>query len=250
MPFTLHPIHNTPSDLTAWANILISANSTLPAHDFRSIYISALWPNPNSPETRATAESQLQALLASLPPGSWVSKAVETASDTPVGIAVWVRRAERVGADVRDGDGGDIREVGGGSYSYAAAIEDSINNNNTPAQPLIAQIDSTTAAHRASLNSRIPGKLLTLRSLAVTPAFQRRGVGSLLIREGTRYADSVGASITLDTTVDGEAVYARHGFVVDGRVEVGIVGVPGLCLVGMRRGPGEGGGGGVGLDST
>lgn len=52
-----------------------------------------------------------------------------------------------------------------------------------------------------------------LDTLAVHPAFQRRGVGSMLVRWGVERAEEDGVGVYLDASRDGKRLYEKCGFV-------------------------------------
>ncbi|KAI5203137.1 acyl-CoA N-acyltransferase [Aureobasidium subglaciale] len=54
---------------------------------------------------------------------------------------------------------------------------------------------------------------LYLKVLAIDPAYQRRGVGSLLLDDGLQVADRVGIKAYLEATEVGRPLYQRKGFV-------------------------------------
>lgn len=53
---------------------------------------------------------------------------------------------------------------------------------------------------------------ITLRMLAVHPNHQRRGVGSVLLKNGLTKADQLGLPVYLDSALMGKSLYERHGF--------------------------------------
>ncbi|MCJ1261563.1 hypothetical protein MMC22_001428 [Lobaria immixta] len=53
---------------------------------------------------------------------------------------------------------------------------------------------------------------LLLNSCFVHPDHRRRGVGSLLVEWGTKKADEMGVEMFVESTVQGEPLYKRHGF--------------------------------------
>lgn len=46
----------------------------------------------------------------------------------------------------------------------------------------------------------------------MAPEFQRRGVGSMLVREAQRLARRDGVPVVLESSEAGQAMYARNGF--------------------------------------
>lgn len=51
-----------------------------------------------------------------------------------------------------------------------------------------------------------------LRTLAVEPAYQRRGIGSKLMEQGLAEADRLGLQCILGASPEGEGLYERYGF--------------------------------------
>ena len=51
-----------------------------------------------------------------------------------------------------------------------------------------------------------------LLGLSVLPTHQRRGLGTLLLREGLAMADEAGAKTYLESSAKGVSLYLRHGF--------------------------------------
>ncbi len=73
-----------------------------------------------------------------------------------------------------------------------------------------------------------------LQLLAVDPAAQRRGIGTALLAPVLERVDAEGALAYLETQDEANlAYYARVGFTLDRRIEVG----PGAALFTMRREP-------------
>ncbi|KAG9564571.1 acyl-CoA N-acyltransferase, partial [Aureobasidium melanogenum] len=76
-----------------------------------------------------------------------------------------------------------------------------------------ALLDAMDAAMTASKKKWIGLEpYLYLRILAIDPAYQRRGVGSLLLDEGLAVADRCGIQAYLEATKVGRPLYARYGF--------------------------------------
>ena len=93
---------------------------------------------------------------------------------------------------------------------------------------LAARAEAATVA----LHPREPHWYLQL--LAVDPASQRRGVGTALLAPVLERVDAEGALAYLETQEEANlAYYARVGFTLDRRLEVG----PGAVLFTMRREP-------------
>jgi len=53
-----------------------------------------------------------------------------------------------------------------------------------------------------------------LRILAIDPAYQRRGLGSMLIKEGLAHVDKSGTDCLLTASAAGEGLYIKHGWEV------------------------------------
>lgn len=54
--------------------------------------------------------------------------------------------------------------------------------------------------------------LLALDLLATLPGYQRRGIGSVMLRWGLEKADRSQCRVYLEATVAGYPVYIKHGF--------------------------------------
>ncbi|KAL8795165.1 MAG: hypothetical protein Q9195_002320 [Heterodermia aff. obscurata] len=65
---------------------------------------------------------------------------------------------------------------------------------------------------RAGVVRECGGKLVVLDILAVDPAYQGRGAGSMLVQWGLGLADELGFDSVVESSVNGRAVYAKHGF--------------------------------------
>lgn len=55
--------------------------------------------------------------------------------------------------------------------------------------------------------------LLELSVLVVSPNYQRRGIGTMLLEDGLRGADEAGLQAILGASPDGISLYRRYGFV-------------------------------------
>ncbi|KAI4834455.1 acyl-CoA N-acyltransferase [Aureobasidium sp. EXF-8845] len=76
-----------------------------------------------------------------------------------------------------------------------------------------ALLDAMDAAMTVSKKKYIGGQpYLYLRILAIDPAYQRRGVGSLLLDEGVAIADRCGIQTYLEATKVGRPLYAKYGY--------------------------------------
>ncbi|HEX2054654.1 MAG TPA: N-acetyltransferase [Actinomycetota bacterium] len=84
-----------------------------------------------------------------------------------------------------------------------------------PQLALVAENSTVVLGHilfsRVTLESQPPAKVLALAPVAVFPAFQRRGVGSALIREGLARADRMGEPLVV--VLGHPEYYPRFGFV-------------------------------------
>ncbi|KAK6002575.1 hypothetical protein QM012_001325 [Aureobasidium pullulans] len=76
-----------------------------------------------------------------------------------------------------------------------------------------ALVDAMDAAMTVSKKKHIGLEpYLYLKVLAIDPAYQRRGVGSLLLDHGLAIADRCGIQAYLEATKAGRPLYARYGF--------------------------------------
>lgn len=76
-----------------------------------------------------------------------------------------------------------------------------------------ALLDAMDAAMTASKKKYLGLEpYLYLRILAIDPAYQRRGVGSLLLDQGMAIADRCGIQSYLEATTVGRPLYARYGY--------------------------------------
>jgi GNAT superfamily N-acetyltransferase len=64
------------------------------------------------------------------------------------------------------------------------------------------------------------GNLVSLDILAIDPAYQRRGVGSALVKWGTDKADEMGVDAVVESSVFGKGLYQKNGFVFIKDVEI------------------------------
>ena len=53
-----------------------------------------------------------------------------------------------------------------------------------------------------------------LSTLVIAPDCQRRGIGSLLLEDGLKFADSRGLQCVLGASPEGLGLYKKYGFVV------------------------------------
>lgn len=84
--------------------------------------------------------------------------------------------------------------------------------------------------------------MIVLLGLAVSPAHQRLGVGSLLMREGLAMVDEVGAKVYLAAAAVGVPLYLKYGFkqVVDWSIDMRPYGGVGIeSYKWMMREPGR-----------
>jgi GNAT superfamily N-acetyltransferase len=56
--------------------------------------------------------------------------------------------------------------------------------------------------------------------LCVSPKFQRRGVGSLLVQQTQRFAADEGLPVTLEASIVGKNLYLKSGFKIVGEVKL------------------------------
>ena len=108
---------------------------------------------------------------------------------------------------------------GPGHGDTVAQLVDALRRDDPSALSLVAEEDGEVVGHvmvsRAWLDA--PQRLVevkTLSPLAVTPQWQRRGVGSALVRAALRQLDERGAALVF---LEGDPrYYSRHGFVPAG----------------------------------
>lgn len=84
----------------------------------------------------------------------------------------------------------------------------------TPTVSLLALHDGESVGHilftRVRLNGRDEPLLHILAPLAVTPEYQRQGVGGVLIRDGIEKLQSIGSQLVF--VLGHKEYYPRHGF--------------------------------------
>lgn len=59
-----------------------------------------------------------------------------------------------------------------------------------------------------------------LEVLAISPKFQRKGLGSMLLTWGMNQAASHNLPVVVAATLNGEYLYKKHGFVECGRIQL------------------------------
>jgi L-amino acid N-acyltransferase YncA len=85
----------------------------------------------------------------------------------------------------------------------------------------LSYLTSTTMSHYSSLlTPSPPNKTLILIAINIAPLYQGQGVGTALIKQGTKIADEVGAKSWVSSSHDGYRVFERCGFREVGRLEV------------------------------
>jgi putative acetyltransferase len=96
---------------------------------------------------------------------------------------------------------------------------------------LIAELDGEPAGLGA-----LVVKTAELRACYVVPEAARRGVGSALVREIERLAIAHGVEqLHLHASLNAEPFYARLGYRVDGRTEIGLRGQPMAAVLMSKR---------------
>lgn len=59
---------------------------------------------------------------------------------------------------------------------------------------------------------RTGGNMVNLDVLTIDPAYQRKGVGDMLVRWGVEKADGMGVEAVVESSVPGRRLYEKHGF--------------------------------------
>lgn len=90
-----------------------------------------------------------------------------------------------------------------------------------------------TFASRAKYGAKL---VLDLELLATSPAHQKRGAASLLIKHAFELADKSGHDLYLESSPNAVSLYRRHGFEEKGRIDVDVKGKP-YFNIGMVRPP-------------
>ena len=117
-------------------------------------------------------------------------------------------------------DAAAIRDVVSRAFAGRAEVPELVeliraSPQYVPELALVARIGSTVAgfvmlSHAEVVAADGRHEVLTLSPLAVAPEFERRGIGSALVRAGLVAADAVGAGLV---TLEGNpAFYGRFGF--------------------------------------
>ena len=111
----------------------------------------------------------------------------------------------------RPGDAADIDRVHRTAFPgpEEAGLVADLRAAGRAAVSLVAVVDGTVVGH-ILLSPATPAPGLGLAPLAVVPAFQRRGIGSDLVRAGLEAARSTGAAYVV--VLGDPAYYGRFGF--------------------------------------
>ncbi|KAK5123915.1 hypothetical protein LTR85_002112 [Meristemomyces frigidus] len=68
----------------------------------------------------------------------------------------------------------------------------------------------------------LKGNAVHLNTLAVVPAYQRRGIGGKLLSWGLQRADELGFASFLESSAMGRGLYEKHGFVFQRDMTIGV----------------------------
>ncbi|KAI9729114.1 MAG: hypothetical protein M1828_000199 [Chrysothrix sp. TS-e1954] len=196
MPFTLHPV--TKGDVDLWCHVLQNANTEPISGRPFDPFVDAMFPGFETPRGTALFTRLLAAPLDEPKPEIRIRKVVETESGRTPGFAMWVEqkppisnppiREEWFGEDFSQDEGERKR-----AREYAQQLSTALNEKR------MRQIESWE------------GVSIVLQSLAVLPEFQRRGVGAMLMQDGTEWADSLNARVQVDATPQAAKLYERFG---------------------------------------
>ena len=81
-----------------------------------------------------------------------------------------------------------------------------------PELSLVAEVDGTVVGHVLFTEAKVgEQKVLALAPLSVLPEYQRKGIGTALVKEGHRIAKELGYSYSV--VLGSEKYYPRFGYV-------------------------------------
>ncbi|KAI9685477.1 MAG: hypothetical protein M1820_010789, partial [Bogoriella megaspora] len=182
-----------PEDISALASIHVAAFTNDQA-------IQIMLPDPE-----VHKETVMKMLAQQISDPSWlIIKAVEIRTDNITGWASWLKVGYE---DAKEGD----------------RAQESPHVSDEPLdKKSFKDLRCYTSAHqRRALGQWMSGKrCLKLNSFFTDPQFQRRGVGTMLLRWGTDLADCDGVPCYLSSTPAGYAVYHANGFRVRESLDV------------------------------
>ncbi|KAL1640932.1 hypothetical protein SLS58_006548 [Diplodia intermedia] len=139
-------------------------------------------------------------------------KAVATATGKAVGYARWILPGEADEAAWADAAAPAVDDAERRAFELAfesVTLEGAIRYLDAA---MVDELSVAIEAAEARVRRDEGGVFLTLDYLATHPDYQRRGVGSMLLRSGLAYADERALKVLVVAKTPGVKLYHEHGF--------------------------------------